>query len=154
MVRCPRSDGNGVGRWSRPAIVAAQEFGRVGRAADGRHIGNADVGQVCPEPENSVALAVPLTFSAPDSAVVPMARPVVQVEETPDSVPVRVGEPDSTTLPEPVDPVVQAMAVPLVAVQKSLVVSVPNVVEIAEADEPIAIQLVPSQKAIWWLFEL
>jgi hypothetical protein len=79
-----------------------------------------------PDPLKVVAVAVPLTLSAPLSVVVPIATLVVQVEETPATVPVKVGAAESTTLPVPVDPVVHAIAVPLVAVQKSLVVRVPK----------------------------
>jgi len=45
-------------------------------------------------------------------------------------------------LPLPVEPVVQEIDVPLVAAQKSLVVSVPK---LAAAPLPMLIQLVPSQ---------
>ncbi|HZV21872.1 MAG TPA: hypothetical protein VE986_10050 [Hyphomicrobiales bacterium] len=54
----------------------------------------------------------------------------------------KVGEVASTTLPLPVEAVVQAMVVLLVAVQKSLVVNVPKlVVELV----PIEIQFDPLQ---------
>ena len=81
-----------------------------------------------PDPENVVAVAVPLTFSAPLSVVVPIATLVVHVDDTPAAVPVKVGAAERTTLPVPVGAVVQAIAVPLVAVQKSGLVRVPKVV--------------------------
>jgi hypothetical protein len=93
-------------------------------------------------PEKVVAVAVPLIFKAPLNVVVPMATWPVQVELAPPIVPVSVGEDDSTTLPVPVGAVEHEIAVPLVAVQKSGLVSVPKLT--AEL-LPIAIQLVPLQ---------
>jgi hypothetical protein len=104
-----------------------------------------------PEPLNVVAVAVPLIFNAPLNVDVPMATLVVQVEDTPATVPVRVGAADRTTFPDPVEAVVQAIAVPDVAVQKSFVVKVPMLVVRLE---PIAIQLVELQYAMAWLLEL
>ena len=84
-----------------------------------------------PEPAKVVALIVPATFTvplifkAPLSVVVPMATPVDQVDDPPVTVPVKVGDAESTTLPVPVDAVVHEMAEPLVAVQKLLIVRVP-----------------------------
>ena len=95
-----------------------------------------------PEPENVVAVAVPLTFNAPDNVDVPIATLVDQVDETPPTVPVSVGADDNTTLPLPVEAVVQESAVPLVAVQKLFVVSVPK---LTAEFIPMPIQLVPLQ---------
>jgi hypothetical protein len=78
-----------------------------------------------PEPEKVVAVTVPLTFKAPLNVLVPIATCPDQVDVAPATVPVSVGEAVSTTLPVPVKAVVQAIAVPLVAVQKSLGVNTP-----------------------------
>ena len=95
-----------------------------------------------PEPLNVVAVTVPVTLTAPLNVEVPTAICPDHVELAPATVPVSVGAADSTTFPDPVDAVVQTMFVLLLAVQKLLVVSVPNVVvELV----PIAIQLVPLQ---------
>ena len=81
-------------------------------------------------------LLVPMLVRlAPEPLNVPEKVPPVIVPE-------RVGEADRTTLPLPVEPVVQEIDVPLVAAQKSLVVSVPK---LAAAPLPMLIQLVPSQ---------
>lgn len=88
------------------------------------------------------AVTVPLMFTAPLSVVVPMAIPVVQVEDTPATVPVEAGAFDSTTFPLPVEPVVQLIALPLVAVQKSPVVNVPLLMALLA---PMLIQFVPLQ---------
>ena len=93
-----------------------------------------------------VELAVPVTAVM---LLVPM--PIVFVRIPDAGVPragvtsvadVSVGDVARTTLPEPVDAVVHEIAVPLVAVQKSLVVRVPKVVVL---DDPIAIQPEPLQ---------
>jgi hypothetical protein len=78
-----------------------------------------------PEPEKVVAVTVPLTFKAPLSVFVPIATCPDHVDVAPATVPVSVGEAASTTLPVPVKAVVQAIVVPLVAVQKSLGVKTP-----------------------------
>jgi hypothetical protein len=95
-----------------------------------------------PEPLNVVAVAVPLTLSAPLSVVVPMATCPVQVEFAPATVPVSIGDAESTTLLLPVEAVVHWIAVPLVAVQKLLEFSVPK---LTAALTPTLIQLVPLQ---------
>jgi len=83
-------------------------------------------------PVTAVRLLVPMLVSE-----APEPEKVVAV-----TVPVSVGDADSTTEPVPVEPVVQAIAVPLVAVQKSLVVSVPK---LTGGADPMLIQLVPLQ---------
>jgi hypothetical protein len=104
-----------------------------------------------PEPLNVVAVTVPLTFNAPLVVVVPIATLPAQVEFVPATVPdhveeaaviepVKVGDAESTTLPVPVDGVVQLINVPFV-VQKSPAVSVPPLAP----REPALIQLVPLQ---------
>ena len=57
--------------------------------------------RLAPDPLNKVAVTVPLTFSAPLVVVVPMATWPVHVDDAPATVPVNVGEADSTTLPVP-----------------------------------------------------
>lgn len=79
-----------------------------------------------PEPLKVVAVAVPLTFRAPLSVEVPMATWLDQVDEAPVNTPVNVGEADNTTLPDPVEVVVQLMPKLLVAVQKLLASKVPK----------------------------
>ena len=92
--------------------------------------------------EASDGSAVPLTLSAPLSVVVPMATCPVQVEFAPATVPVSIGDAESTTLLLPVEAVVHWIAVPLVAVQKLLEFSVPK---LTAALTPTLIQLVPLQ---------
>ena len=93
-----------------------------------------------PELFTSNAL-LPTVNSAP-GLVVPMPTLEENVAPAAVIVPVSVGDADRTTLPVPVAPVLQAMLVGLVAMQKSLVVSVPKlVVELV----PIDIQDVPLQ---------
>ena len=95
-----------------------------------------------PEPANVVALIVPTTFTAPFSVLVPIATCPDQVAFAPATVPVKVGDADRTTLPVPVEVVVQVIAVLLDAVQKLLVVSVPYVVVLLV---PMLTQVLPLQ---------
>ena len=98
--------------------------------------------RLAPEPLKVVPVTVPV-ISTPGGNLIP---PAVTVSPPLSTVgPVRCGDVASTTLPLPVYAVVHWIDDELAAVQKSLVVSVPNV---ALLDEPMAIQLEPLQYAM------
>ena len=105
--------------------------------------------RLAPEPLNVVPVTVPVMLAPPAETVSPPAvmesPPLLTVGET------RLGEVASTTLPVPVGEVVHWIAVPLVAVQKSLVVRVP----VVRVDgDPTAIQPVPLQYTKVWMLAL
>ena len=105
--------------------------------------------RLAPEPLNVVPVTVPVMLAPPAETVSP---PAVTVSPPLSTVgPVRCGDVASTTLPLPVYAVVHWIDEELAAVQKSFVVSVPNVV--APCD-PIATQLEPLQYTMMCSIEL